>query len=292
MSQTPPKSRQADNVCKWKCRDRLLPLNPDSPLIMGILNITPDSFSDGGSFTAPGAAVEHGLEMVRQGAHIIDVGGESTRPGAAPVDCTEEIQRVIPVIQELARQDVVVSVDTMKAQVAQAAIEAGAKIINDVSACSFDPAMPRIAAESEAGVVLMHMKGEPRTMQTNPAYNDLISEIKAFLTGRADTLINEGAAPESIMLDPGIGFGKTMEHNLQLLACIREFVQTGFPVLIGLSRKSFIGKITGREVNERLAGSLAGLVWCIMKGVHVLRVHDVKESVDAVKIIRALKEVR
>lgn len=290
MSQKPLKSRQADRICKWKCRDKLLPLNPDRPLIMGILNVTPDSFSDGGSWTSTDAAVEHALEMVRQGADIIDVGGESTRPGAKPVDCREELDRVLPVIKQLATGNVLISVDTTKARVAEAAIEAGAVIINDISACSSDPAMPRLAGESEAGVVLMHMQGEPRTMQVDPSYNDIIPEIKAFLTGHADKMINAGAAPESIMLDPGIGFGKTLEHNLTLLACLTHFTETGFPVLVGLSRKSFIGKITGRDVNERLAGSLAGLVWCIMKGVHVLRVHDVRESVDAVKIIKALKE--
>jgi dihydropteroate synthase len=267
-----------------------LPLNPNRPLIMGILNVTPDSFSDGGQHNSIDAAIEHATKMAEDGADIIDVGGESTRPGAEPVNAQDEISRTIPVIKALSQDGRCVSIDTMKAEVASAALEAGASVINDVSACTHDPAMEQIAAESGAGVVLMHMRGTPIDMQTTPSYGDVIADISSYLATRAEALISAGADTTSIILDPGIGFGKTLEHNLALLAEIDKLSSAGFPLLVGLSRKSFIGQITGRDVNERLAGSLAGLVWCILKGVNVLRVHDVPESIDAVRITEALKE--
>lgn len=259
---------------------------------MGILNVTPDSFSDGGAHNSRDAAVEHALQMAADGADIIDIGGESTRPGAQPVSASEEIDRTVPVIEALTKSSCTISIDTMKSDVARAAMHAGASIINDVSACSFDPLMAELVASTGAGVVLMHMKGEPRTMQADPAYKDVVSEIAAYLEGQARKLISAGVASESIALDPGIGFGKTLEHNLALLAQLQEFSKLNFPLLIGISRKSFIGKITGRDVNERLAGSLAGLVWCIMKGVHIVRVHDILQTLDAVKIVEALKEAQ
>lgn len=269
-----------------------MPLNPGRPLIMGILNVTPDSFSDGGAHSTAETAIEHARKMISNGADIIDIGGESTRPGAEPVSAEDEAKRVLPVISDLAKENTVISIDTMKASVAAQALRAGAHIINDVSACSADPDMTRVAAESGAGIVLMHMQGEPRTMQADPSYEDVVPEICSYLSKRASELIDAGADHDSIMLDPGIGFGKTAEHNLELIAKLDRLSALDFPVLIGLSRKRFIGQITGRDVNERLAGTLAGLVWCILKGVHVLRVHDVPQTLDAVKIIAALKEVR
>ena len=260
-------------------------------MIMGILNVTPDSFSDGGEHCTTETAIEHARKMIENGADIIDIGGESTRPGAEPVSAEDEAKRVLPVINALAQEGTILSIDTMKAQVAAQAVEAGAHIINDVSACSADPDMARIAAESGAGIVLMHMQGEPRTMQSSPSYDNVVPDICSYLATRAGALIEAGADHDSIMLDPGIGFGKTSEHNLELLAKLEQLSDLEFPVLIGLSRKRFIGQITGRDVNERLAGTLAGLVWCIMKGVHVLRVHDIPQTLDAVKIIEALKEV-
>jgi len=290
MSRTPLNRDASSRIVHWKCSDAVLPLNPARPMIMGILNVTPDSFSDGGSHNSPELAIEHGRRMLSEGADIIDIGGESTRPGAEPVSADEEIERTIPVIEALASDGAVVSIDTMKADVAREAMAAGAKIINDVSAGSHDKDMLATAAETGAGLVLMHMQGEPRTMQANPTYSNVVRDVAEYLDCRAKAAISAGVASESVMLDPGIGFGKTIEHNLSLLAGIGQLSSSGHPILVGMSRKSFIGKITGREVNERLAGSIAGLVWCIMKGVHVLRVHDVPESLDAVRIIEALEK--
>jgi len=258
---------------------------------MGILNVTPDSFSDGGAHSTAEAAILHAEAMIAEGADIIDIGGESTRPGADPVSSEDEANRTLPVIRALAGSGAVISIDTMKAEVAEAAVNAGARIINDVSACTSDKDMVRVVAESGAGIVLMHMKGEPRTMQSNPSYEDVVQEVAAYLKARANSLVTAGVAQESIMLDPGIGFGKTMTHNLRLLANLEKISEAGFPVLAGISRKSFIGTITGRDVNERLAGTLAGLVWCLTKGIHVLRVHDVPQTLDAIKVVKALKEV-
>ena len=277
----------------WRCRDRVVRFG-DRPLIMGILNVTPDSFSDGGRFRAAGAAIEHGLTMARDGADIIDVGGESTRPGADMVVLEEELARVMPVIEELGReltgdQAPLISVDTRKAAVAERALAAGASIVNDVSALTADPGMSGVARRNGAGVVLMHMHGEPATMQQAPRYEHAVAEVCAYLTDRLTALGAQGLDPETLAVDPGIGFGKSLEHNLQLLARLDTLVETGRPVVVGLSRKSFLGGLTGRGADDRLAGSLAGLVFVAMRGAHVVRVHDVRESVDAARVVAALK---
>jgi dihydropteroate synthase len=263
----------------------------ERPLIMGILNVTPDSFSDGGMHESVEAAFCRAHRLLEDGADIVDVGGESTRPSAAPVGVEEELRRVIPVIRRLACDPgVVISVDTRKAEVARAALEAGARIINDVTALTGDPAMPAAAAEFGAGVVLMHMAGTPLTMQQSPVYHDVVEEVGSYLARRVEDLVGSAKLdPRCLTVDPGIGFGKTLEHNLQLLAglsALREKV--GRPLVVGLSRKSFLGKITGRAVNERLAGSLAGLVYCVLRGVRVVRVHDVRETADAVRVAMAI----
>jgi dihydropteroate synthase len=272
---------------RWTCRDRSLSIGA-RPLIMGILNVTPDSFSDGGLHFNKEAAVAHGIRMVEEGADIIDVGGESSRPGASEVSADEEMARVIPVILELGKTAAVVSVDTTKSAVARGAMKAGARIINDVSALTHDPAMADVAREFGAGVLLMHMQGTPRIMQKDPQYEDVVAEVSGYLKTRIDDAIARGVEQETLAVDPGIGFGKTLEHNLELLANLNALDICDRPIVVGLSRKSFLGKITGRAVEERLAGSLAALVCCVLGGAHVLRVHDVKESVDAVKVAMAL----
>lgn len=277
---------------EWKCRDMVLRVG-ERPLIMGILNVTPDSFSDGGHYWDRHNAVARGLQMAAEGADIIDVGGESTRPGALGIDAEEELERVIPVIEELAGKiNAVISVDTMKAGVARRALEAGARIVNDVSALSHDPDMLDVALESGAGVILMHMLGSPRTMQDDPRYEDVVGEVTDYLRSRVEYLCGKGLARNTLAVDPGIGFGKTVRHNLELLANLDMLGALGLPVVVGLSRKSFLGRITGRGVEERLACSLAGLVFCIFNGAHVMRVHDVKESWDAVQIATALDQER
>lgn len=274
----------------WKCRQHVLEIGP-RPLIMGILNVTPDSFSDGGRFFNLQAAVDRGLQMIQEGADIIDVGGESTRPGAAAVSAEEELARVIPVIQALSKAPgAILSIDTIKAGVAQRAVEAGARIINDVSALTNDPDMPRVAKESGAGVILMHMQGTPRTMQKDPHYADVVADVRDYLRARVEVLTTGGVALDAIAVDPGIGFGKTLEHNVRLLANLKALTTMGRPVVVGLSRKSFLGALTGCEVNERLAPSLAGLVFCILNGAHILRVHDVKESRQAMTVAMTLAE--
>lgn len=261
---------------------------------MGILNVTPDSFSDGGRFSATEDAVRHGLDILAEGADILDVGGESTRPGAAPVDAPDERARVLPVIRAIADRnpDAVLSIDTTKADVADAAIDAGARIINDVSAMTRDARIADVAARTEAGVVLMHMRGTPRTMQEAPAYENVVVEVTDYLRERAERVEAQGVGPEAIAVDPGIGFGKTVAHNLALLAGLETLRTTGRPVVVGLSRKSFLKRLTGRDVADRLAGSLAGLAFCAMTGAQVLRVHDVQESADVVRVIAALRRAR
>lgn len=277
---------------RWKCRSRILDIS-GRPLIMGILNVTPDSFSDGGMHINPASAIARGFQMLEEGADIIDIGGESTRPGAEEVGEAEEIARVIPVIEALrAETEAVISVDTTKSEVARCAISAGADIINDVSALTFDAEMSLVAAETGAGVVLMHMLGNPRTMQREPDYGDVVAEIAAYLEMRTEELARQGIDHEAMAIDPGIGFGKTVEHNLRLLAGIDTFINSDKPVIVGLSRKNFLGKITQSSVDQRLAGSLAGLAYCVLKGVHVMRVHDVKESVDAVKVLLEISDVK
>lgn len=268
----------------WSCRGREVVCGPRT-LIMGILNVTPDSFSDGGKFVNSEAAVACGLQMVEEGADILDVGGESTRPGAKPVRPPEEIERTLPVIAKLREKTgALISIDTRKAVVARAAVTAGADIINDVSALA-DSDMAALAAETGAGLVLMHMRETPETMQNDPRYDDVVSHVRGFLEERMTFAVERGVAPEQIALDPGIGFGKTDAHNLALLRGIPDLVALGRPVLIGASRKSFIGRLLGREPEERLAGSLAAASFAILRGAQLLRVHDVKESCDAAKLV-------
>ena len=272
----------------WRCRGQEVVCGQKT-LIMGILNVTPDSFSDGGKFLAVEKAVARGREIVAEGADIIDIGGESTRPGAQPVPAAEEIERIIPVIKKLrGKTDRLISIDTRKAEVARAAVAAGADIINDISALA-DPSMAAVAAETGAGLVLMHMRGTPETMQNDPRYGDVVSEVRNFLEERSAFAAAHGVAAEQIVLDPGIGFGKTDEHNLALLNHIPLLAAAGRPVLIGASRKGFIGRVLGGGPDDRRAGSLAAAVFSIQRGAHVLRVHDVKESCDAAKLMDKLR---
>jgi len=256
--------------------------------IMGILNVTPDSFSDGGRFLSRETAVAHGRELAAQGADILDVGGESTRPGAEPVGAEEERGRVVPVIEELARaSDVQVSVDTSKVEVAQAALDAGASYVNDVTAFRAEAGMAALVAERGADCCLMHMKGQPRTMQDDPRYDDVVSEVKAFLAERLAFAVAEGVPEERIHLDPGIGFGKTVEHNLELIRRLEEIAELGRPVVIGVSRKAFLGRITGREVGERAVATAAGSALAWERGATIFRVHDVAPVRDALAVAGA-----
>jgi dihydropteroate synthase len=258
--------------------------------IMGVVNVTPDSFSDGGLYLDSGAAVAHGLLLQAEGAAILDIGGESTRPGASPVGAEEEQRRVIPVIEGLRAGGATaqISVDTSKAPVASAALKAGATLVNDVTAFRGDPAIASLVADAKADCCLMHMLGEPRTMQKHPRYDDVVSEVKAFLAERMAFAISEGVAEHRIMLDPGIGFGKTVEHNLELLRRLGEIVALGRPVVVGTSRKSFLGRLTGREdPNERLPGTIATNVLAFERGARVFRVHDVAPVRDALAVAAA-----
>ena len=259
-------------------------------LVMGVLNVTPDSFSDGGLFLDPGRAVEHGLEMARDGAHIIDVGGESTRPYAEKLSSTEEIDRVIPVIQALTRElSIPISIDTIKSQVAMEAMDAGASIINDISALHFDPEMGAFAAKAEVPIILMHMKGNPENMQDNPVYDDVVGEVLDFLKHSMDRYIALGIRKDLIVVDPGIGFGKTFSHNLEILRSLDRFRALERPILVGSSNKAFIGHILGRKPHERDTGSMAAAAASVMNGAHIIRVHNVKKAVETVKIIDAIK---
>jgi dihydropteroate synthase len=259
--------------------------------IMGVLNVTPDSFSDGGQFLDVDRAVAHGLEMASEGAAIIDVGGESTRPGASSVASAEQIRRVVPAIDALARQtNVPISIDTCDVEVARTALAAGASIVNDITALA-DDGMAELVAEFQVPVVLMHMQGRPRTMQTDPSYEDVVGEVLHFLLARARRAESFGIASERIWIDPGIGFGKTLTHNLLLLKHIQRFVATNYRVLVGTSRKRFIGAITGREKpSDRVFGTAATVALCAAAGVSVVRVHDVAAMRDVVKIVRAVQE--
>ncbi len=255
---------------------------------MGIVNVTPDSFSDGGLFLAPEDAIAHGRELAADGADLVDVGGESTRPGADPVPAEEERRRVLPVIEALAADGIEVSIDTTKTAVAEPALEAGAKVVNDVSAFRFEPELAGLAASSGATCVLMHMLGEPRTMQEDPRYDDVVSDVRSFLEERLAFAVGQGVAEERVWLDPGIGFGKTAEHNLELLRRLDEIVAIGRPVVVGTSRKSFLGKITGRGEEGRLAGTVASNVMAFERGAEVFRVHDVAEVGDALRVADAV----
>ena len=262
----------------------------EPPIVMGVVNVTPDSFSDGGLYAEADAAVAHGLRLAGEGASILDVGGESTRPGAEPAAEDEELRRVLPVIEGLAAAgaDWEISVDTSKAAVAEAALDAGAAIVNDVSALRSEPELAGLVAERGATCCLMHMLGEPRTMQDDPRYDDVVSDVKAFLEERLAFAIGEGLPEERVWLDPGIGFGKTVEHNVELLRRLEELVRIGRPLVVGTSRKSFLGKLTGgRPEGERLPGTIATNVLALERGAAVFRVHDVAEVVDALAVTAA-----
>jgi dihydropteroate synthase len=256
---------------------------------MGVVNVTPDSFSDGGLFLDEGAAIEHGRRLAAEGASILDIGGESTRPGADPVSAEEELERVIGVVERLAADGAArISIDTTKTVVANGALNAGATIVNDVSAFRFDPDIAALVAERGADCCLMHMLGEPRTMQEDPRYDDVVSEVKSFLEERLEFAVSEGVDEERVWLDPGIGFGKTVEHNLELLRRLDEIVAIGRPVVIGTSRKSFLGKIAGgRDETERVPGTIATNVLALERGATVFRVHDVAQNVDALAVAAA-----
>src|SRR5579871_1396061 len=260
---------------------------------MGILNVTPDSFSDGGRWLDPAAAVAHGLELAAQGAAIVDVGGESTRPGAEPVAADEERRRVVPVVEGLAAAGVAtISIDTSKLEVARAALDAGATFVNDVTALRAAPGLAELVAERDAEVCLTHMQGEPRTMQDDPSYGDVVAEVGEFLAERVAFARAAGIARERICIDPGIGFGKTVEHNLQLLARLRELTAIGVPVMVGTSRKSFLGRITGRGEDERLAATIATNVLAMLGGATLFRVHDVAAVRDALAVTAATVRLR
>ena len=260
-----------------------------APVIMGVVNVTPDSFSDGGLFLDAAAAVEHGRRLASEGAAILDVGGESTRPGAEPVSAEEELKRVLPVVEQLAAGGGArVSIDTTKAAVARAAVDAGATIVNDVSAFRFDPELAALVAESGADCCLMHMLGEPRTMQQDPRYDDVVSDVKAFLEERLAFATGEGVPEERVWVDPGIGFGKTVEHNLELLRRLDEIVAIGRPVVIGTSRKSFLGKLAGgRDEGDRVPGTIATNVVALERGATIFRVHDVAQNAAALAVAAA-----
>jgi dihydropteroate synthase len=258
------------------------------PKLMGVVNVTPDSFSDGGLYLDPELAISHGEELARAGAAILDVGGESTRPGAEEVSEAEELRRVVPVVQGLAGGDVEISVDTSKAAVAEAALDAGATVVNDVTALRGDPEMAALCAERGATVVLMHMLGSPRTMQESPVYEDVVDEVRAFLAERVEAAVAAGIEEERIWLDPGIGFGKTAEHNLELLRRLSELRELGRPLVIGTSRKSFIGRVDGSDAGERLGGTIASSVLAAAEGAEVLRVHDVAEVGQAMAVAGAI----
>jgi dihydropteroate synthase len=255
---------------------------------MGVVNVTPDSFSDGGLYLDPEAAIAHGRELVEAGAKILDVGGESTRPGAEPVAEAEELRRVVPVVEGLRDCGAAISVDTSKAAVAAASLDAGATIVNDVTALRGDPEMAALCAERNATVILMHMRGDPRTMQHDPVYMDVVAEVRDFLAERLEAAVAAGIERERIWLDPGIGFGKTGEHNLELLRRLGELRELGRPLVVGTSRKSFIGRFDGSAADERLGGTIASSVLAAAEGADVLRVHDVAEMAQAIKLAAAV----
>jgi dihydropteroate synthase len=266
-------------------------LDLTTPVVMGVLNVTPDSFSDGGRWFDSSLAIDHALQMVEAGAGIIDVGGESTRPGAAAVSLDEELRRVIPVVEALApRVNVPISVDTSRAEVVLAAVGAGAAIINDVRALR-EPNALQVAATTSAAVCLMHMQGEPRSMQSTPQYSNVVNEVTGFLRERVSACETAGIKRDRLVLDPGIGFGKRLEHNLSLLANIPALASLGLPILIGVSRKSVVGAVTGRDVDHRQAGSIAFATAAVLSGARIIRAHDVAETLDAVRVAVALRQV-
>jgi len=273
-----------------RCREKNLSLDSHA-LIMGILNVTPDSFSDGGKFMDPSLAVDQAQKMVNQGADIIDIGGESTRPGASEVDEKEEIARIRPIVQAMGKSiDIPFSIDTRKASVAQVALDCGASIVNDVSALRDDSCMGKVVKESGACVVLMHRQGASATMQNAPHYIDVVEEVKSFLSQSITMALSQGISPDRIIIDPGIGFGKTCDHNLEILANIGKFLQLEQPLMIGISRKAFIGQVTGKPVAERESGNAAAVAIAVWQGVNILRVHDVGAMKDAIQVAQALRK--
>lgn len=272
----------------WRCGSHIIPLRQRT-LVMGIVNVTPDSFSDGGSYASVDDAVKHAIQMVADGADLLDIGGESTRPGSEAVPADEEQRRVVPVIQRITSElpDTPVSVDTRKAEVARAALDAGATVVNDISAGA-DPAMFGVVCDSGAGMILMHMKGEPKTMQEDPTYYDVVAEVRGFLGDRVEAAVAAGIDRERLCVDPGIGFGKNLQHNLALLHDISAFHHLDVAVLVGPSRKGFIGSLTGTEVDDRIEGTAGAVAWCAASGVDVVRVHDVKEMTRVVRVVDAI----
>jgi dihydropteroate synthase len=272
----------------WQCREAVLKIG-NRPLIMGIVNVTPDSFSDGGQHASTSLAVDHALRLIEEGADILDIGGESSRPGAASVSLDEELRRVVPVIEQLAKQtSIPISVDTVKPEVARQSLKAGARIINDITALQ-DPDMVAVAREFGAGLVLMHMQGTPQTMQKDPVYSDVVADVCAFMEQRIQELSAQGIALETIAIDPGIGFGKTHEHTLEQLRRLGEYQRFGRPVCLGVSRKGFIGIITDRQRHERVVGSVAVACYAMAQGAaQILRVHDVAAHRDAVRVFETL----
>lgn len=272
----------------WTCGDHVLDLS-SRPLIMGVLNLTPDSFSDGGLLQDPGFAEETAWRMVEEGADILDIGGESTRPGSHAIPLEEELRRVEPSLERLGgRLPLRLSIDTSRAAVARMAMDRGASIINDITGLAGDPDMLPLAVKTGAGVVIMHMQGTPAVMQDNPQYEDVVGEVLVWLHHRARACVEEGVAPERMALDPGIGFGKTVEHNLSLLHHLREFTSAGLPIVVGPSRKGFLGKILGLPVGDRVEGTVAACVAAVLNGASILRVHDVKPVARAVKVAAAI----
>ena len=265
------------------------PCRVDRPVVLGILNVTPDSFSDGGRYAKPGAAVEHALRMVDEGADIVDVGAESTRPGATPVDAAEEWSRLHGVVEPLARHGVTVSIDTTKLEVARRALDAGAALVNDVSGLRDSPEIAELCARSGAGLVLMHMRGSSRTMQDDTDYDDLVGEVSAWLAGRAALARSAGCRAEQLVIDPGIGFGKSVDGNLELLARTAEFTRLGYPVLVGPSRKAFIGKVLDVPVGRRIEGTLAACLCAFERGARLFRVHDVGPARRALDLADAIR---
>jgi dihydropteroate synthase len=273
----------------WRCREHRIVCGPRT-LLIGVVNVTPDSFSDGGLHLDAEAAVAHGLELVEEGADLLDVGGESTRPGAEPVPAADEIARVVPVIEGLAAKlpDTPLSIDTRKPEVARAALDAGASIVNDITAAA-DPEMFGLVRETGAGLVLMHMQGEPKTMQEHPSYVDVVTEVRDFLASRIGSAVAAGVPRDRLCADPGIGFGKTLDHNLALLHDIETFRDLRVPVLVGASRKRFIGQLTGvDDPAERVEGTAGAVAWCAAHGVDIVRVHDVRQIARVVAVVDAI----
>jgi dihydropteroate synthase len=274
---------------KLRCRDSYIPL--DRPVVMGVLNVTPDSFSDGGLWVDPKRAVAHALAMVEQGAGIIDVGGESTRPGAEEVSEADELDRVLPVIEALSREtSAPISIDTRKPRVAERSVEAGATIINDTLGEATDRAMDNVAASTGAAIVIMHSRGTPATMRTLTDYDDVVTDVRDFLALRATQLADQGVARDAICLDPGYGFAKNPQQNLVLLRRLDEIVELGYPVLVGTSRKSFIGATLDVPSDQRVEGTAATIAWAITKGAHIVRVHDVEPIVRTITMLQAIKD--